>query len=79
MKAIEFEGQSTLLGPPESWQRGTCSALPVKIEPLGMVSYWKPSIEELQGLIAGACVELVVFTHQHPPVAVQVREVIPLP
>ena len=85
MKPIEFEGQTTLLGPPKEMARGTCGALPVFIDPgkpgelPAFASYWKPSAEDLVRLNAGEYVQLTVYGGSHPPVWVDIGKVQELP
>ena len=56
MKAVEFQGETIILGPPKGWNNGDdsrlqCGGLPVQIaEDRGMPvlrSFWRPSPEEL--------------------------------
>ena len=35
-------------------------------------TYWKPSLEELEALEAGAHVRLRIYGGQHPPVSIEV-------
>lgn len=81
MKAIEFEGQTILLGPPPGTPRGECGALPVIAYPERRVlsSFWKPSPEELIMLNNGAHVRLDVYGGGHPPVALSVERANELP
>lgn len=79
MKCVEFEGQTTLLGPPPGTKRGACGALPVHIAEWGICSYWKPSPEDLALLNNGAHVRLTVHSRIHPPVSLQVERCEELP
>lgn len=83
MNPVEFEGQSTLLAPPPGTPRGECGALPVQVfgGAFGFVfsSFWRPTIEELAQLNAGAHVRLAVHGAAHPPVWVDVARVKELP
>lgn len=81
MKAIEFEGQTTLLGPPPSMRRGDCGALPIIAYPDRgvMSSFWKPSPEDLIMLNNGAHVRLDVYGGSHPPIAMGVERANELP
>ena len=36
-----------------------------------VASFWKPTATELQRLIDGGCVEVVVIGHTHPPISVR--------
>lgn len=88
MKAVEFNGQTRLLGPPPGWDNerdGDCGALPVRIEqnargwPATFTSYWRPSADDLAALNSGAHVRLTIVGHVHPPVAVSVERAEELP
>lgn len=87
MIIVEFEGQSLLLGAPKGWnQRGgvECGFLPVRVDRAGngepmLVSYWRPTPEELAALNAGAHVELAVLSGSHPPVRLAVGAIVELP
>lgn len=73
MKPVEFEGQTTLLGPPPGTPRGECGALPVLIQGGGTYqaafqSFWKPSPQDLAVLNAGGYVRLTIHGIAHPPV-----------
>jgi hypothetical protein len=68
MKAIEFEQQTLLLGPPKGSERGTCGALPVLVQDGAFQSFWKPTPEEIEALKAGGHIRLVVYGGGHPPV-----------
>lgn len=87
MKAVEFEGQTNILGPPRDWNKerdGLCGALPIRAEiddrgmPL-MSSFWRPSKEDLIMLNNGAHVCLRIVGNSHPPVAVYVESAKELP
>lgn len=80
MNCIEFEGQTHLFRPPDSMPRGSCGALPVLVTQDGrLVSVWKPDAGELAALAAGAHVLLHIFGGVHPPVALTVQKMQPLP
>lgn len=72
MKPIEFEQQTTVLGPPRGWARGECGALPVQMVEGTLQSYWKPTPEEIEALKNGGHIRLTVHSHAHPPVWVDV-------
>jgi hypothetical protein len=83
---VEFEGQTTLLAPPAGTPRGECGALPVRIVPVPgstygghILSYWRPTPEELAELNAGAHVRLAVHGGGHPPVWIDVERCQELP
>jgi hypothetical protein len=80
VRAVEFEGQTLILGPPPGTPRGSCGALPVIQFPQGvMASFWRPTPEDLIMLNNGAHVRLDVFSHTHPPVALSIERVTELP
>lgn len=79
MKAIEFEGQTTLLAPPVGTKPGEIGALPVAVFPGAYSSFWKPSAEDLVMLNNGAHVRLDVHSNGHPPVSMSVERVKELP
>lgn len=72
MNPVEFEGQSTVLGPPPGTPQGTVGCLPVAAFAWGMRSFWRPSVEELSILNSGGHVCLDVHGGAHPPVWVSV-------
>jgi hypothetical protein len=82
MKAVEFVGQTTVLGPPPGWdnsRNGPCGGLPVMAHGGRLLSCWRPSAEELEMLNAGGHVVLAVVGEMHPPVSVNVAKVEELP
>lgn len=84
MNPVSFPAVTHLLGAPETWDtkaQGECQPLPVERLPHGWRSLWRPSPLDLKILAAGGAVELVIYGHSHPPVALDTvasREV-PLP
>lgn len=76
MKPIEFENQTTLLGPPPGTPRGECGSLPVLIHrentQASFQSFWKPSPEDLAALSAGGHIRLTIHGIGHPPVWIDV-------
>jgi hypothetical protein len=79
MKAIEFEGQTHLLNPPPSMERGSCGALPVFAHDHRMISVWKPTPEELEALNKGYHIALTIMGDVHPPVMMHVQRYTELP
>jgi len=79
MKATGHPSNTRVLGAPVGWDQ---SELPVHALPITdrvlddhidtVVSYWKPTPEELTMLNAGALVELSVIGRTMPPVALEV-------
>jgi hypothetical protein len=89
MRPVEFEGQTTLLHPPDSEQfnqpgRPVCGILPIREEVVGGVSVafscWRPSEEELALLAVGGCVVVgvggVAGGAGHPPLMVYASGVV---
>lgn len=78
MIILEFEEQTRVLGAPKGWDQKQlqCGMLPIAdvmwdgVQ--AMVSYWKPTPEELAQLNAGAHIQLSVVGTSHPPVSVDV-------
>ncbi len=79
MNCVEFEGYNVLLGPPPSWPRGQCGALPIFRHDGRMTSAWKPTAEELEALKNGAHICLTVWGDVHPPVAMHVQKFSEMP
>lgn len=82
MKPVIFKGYDGALNAPKDWRPsrdGECAALPVKISEYNgqqaLLSYWKPSVEELQALNEGSSVCLGVVGYSHPPVFLMVQRV----
>ena len=68
-----------VLGAPWSWDKakqGNCGSLPIyDVETTagpGMESAWIPTPEEVQRIIAGAPILLMVLGRMHPPVSMTV-------
>jgi hypothetical protein len=78
MIPTQHPSNNSVLGAPEGWDQAQlpCDALPVtRTEWNGqpaIVSYWKPTPEELAQLAEGAWVALWVAGNTHPPVALEV-------
>lgn len=79
MDFVPHPSNNLLLGAPADWDHSTtpCGALPAtRTEHEGnpvIVSFWKPTAEELHQLQAGATVALWVYGTSHPVVAVGVE------
>lgn len=64
------------LHPPTGWDNdrdGECVPLPVCIKNGAMHSYWQPSEKEIAAIVQGHPVRLSIFTHQHPPVMLDIE------
>ncbi|RFP19180.1 hypothetical protein [Duganella sp. BJB475] len=78
MNKHQHHTNNAVLGAPAGWNQAEvpCSALPItRTECEGMpavVSYWKPTAEELAMLNAGGSVALWVCGDSMPPVSLQV-------
>lgn len=74
MIPVRIEGCTGILGKPMDWDESLgCVGLPFRREydenGNGMLrSRWQPSSEELQIILAGGAIELVVLGDVHPPV-----------
>jgi hypothetical protein len=75
MIILEFDAQTRVLNAPAGWNESQpiqCGMLPIEDTAFdgipAMVSYWKPTPEELAVLIAGGHIRLIVYGAQHPPV-----------
>lgn len=88
MKAVEFTGQSVVLGPPPGFNDAPgqvkCGGLPIRhgrdIDGTPVLqSMWRPSADELAALADGACICLSIWGRGHPPVAIDVERVEVLP
>lgn len=83
MKAVEFEGQSIILCPPEGWDNSEesalkCGGLPVQCLDYGngyivMRSFWRPSDADVEALKNGAHICVGVVGAQHPPIQVYIE------
>lgn len=78
MRKIQHPSNNDVLGAPAGWAQGEIpvNALPITRTTVNgvdaVVSYWKPSPEELAALNAGASVSLWVLGGTMPPVALEV-------
>lgn len=79
MNKMQHPSNNAVLGAPAGWDQEqlACSALPVtRTEWDGapaVVSFWKPTAEELAMLNAGGAVQLWIVGHTMPPVALAVE------
>lgn len=77
MIVIHHPTNNALLGAPEGWNEerdGKCHALPATIYTNCIVSWWQPSPEELQQIMSGAPIRLIVAGNSMPPVSLDVDE-----
>lgn len=79
MEIIKLPGMNRELAPPKDWDAekdGECGTLPVFAEVVNggmtMTSAWKPSEEELNELVKGGVVAMVIYGTMHPPIALGV-------
>lgn len=78
MDRTQHPTNNDVLGAPKGWDQSElpCSALPItrviadRVE--HVVSFWRPTPDELKKLANGALVELWVVGHNMPPVALAV-------
>ena len=79
MNKIQHPSNNGVLGAPAGWDQGElpCSALPITHTHVGdllaVVSYWRPSVEELAVLDAGGAIALWVLGATMPPVILSVE------
>jgi hypothetical protein len=79
MKFIQHPSNNCVLGAPKAWdhQAIECHALPITRSDANgcpvMVSFWRPSADELADLAAGGAVALWIYGSAHPPVSLQVE------
>lgn len=80
MNKIQHPSNNGVLGAPAGWDQNQlpCSALPItRTEWDGVpaiVSFWKPTPEELEALNKGAAVFLSIVGNSMPPVAIGVEQ-----
>ncbi len=78
MNKHQHPSNNAVLGAPKGWDQGelACSALPITRAEFGgmpaVVSYWKPTAEELAVLAAGGSIELAILGRTMPPVMLAV-------
>lgn len=79
MDRTQHPSNNGVLGAPIGWDQNElpCGARPItRVEHEGqpaMVSFWRPTAEELARLNAGGLVALCVYGAAHPPVSVGVE------
>ncbi|MBA4343242.1 MAG: hypothetical protein C0423_13985 [Methylibium sp.] len=80
MNPTQHSTNNLVLGAPPGWDQTQtyCSALPVTraVTPEGqplVLSFWRPSAEELQLLNSGGLVALSVYGNTMPPVWLEAR------
>jgi len=79
MNKIQHPLNNAVLGAPVGWNQGElpCSALPITRTHVGdlpaVVSYWRPTAEELAVLNAGGVLALWVLGATMPPVQLSVE------
>lgn len=79
MRGTQHPSNNGVLGAPKNWDQAElpCSALPItRVVADGVphvVSFWRPTPEELKALAAGALVELWIVGETMPPVALAVE------
>jgi hypothetical protein len=79
MQKIQHPSNNGVLGAPADWDQGElpCGALPITRTHVGdlpaVVSYWRPSVEELAVLNAGGSIALWVVGATMPPVMLDVE------
>jgi hypothetical protein len=77
MQAEKTTLTTVVLGAPVDWDGSAeCIGLPVVQTQTGYASFWRPSREELAALNAGAFIALHVWGRAHPPVAIEVEQVV---
>ncbi|MGV8869280.1 MAG: hypothetical protein ACOH2S_20355 [Janthinobacterium svalbardensis] len=79
MNKIQHPSNNGVLGAPAGWDQGAlpCSALPITRTHVGdlpaVVSYWRPSVEELAVLNSGGSIALWVLGATMAPVNLSVE------
>jgi hypothetical protein len=82
MKPVLHETSTHMIGPPLTWEIGAviseAQPIPVTItdtkDAETIASYWKPSYEELQALIEGGSIQLILAGAVMPLVSLEVVE-----
>lgn len=78
MNKHQHPSNNDVLGAPKGWDQGAlpCAALPITRAKFGdmeaVVSYWRPSAEDLAVLNAGGSIELSILGRTMPPVMLSV-------
>lgn len=79
MQKIQHPSNNGVLGAPAGWDQGElpCGALPITRAHVGdlpaVVSYWRPSVEELAVLNSGGSIALWVLGATMPPVNLSIE------
>ena len=80
MNFIQHPTNNAVLGAPKGWDQSQlpCSALPITRTDMdglpAVVSFWKPTADELKALNAGQSVALWIVGGTMPPVSLTVAE-----
>lgn len=80
MRAEQHPSNNRVLGAPPGWDQAElpCVALPITVTTVSgmaaMLSWWRPSPEELAALNAGKRIQLCILGVTHPPVELSVEE-----
>lgn len=79
MNFVQHPTNNHAMGAPKGWDHGAepCGTLPMTVRPhatagVELVSYWKPTVDELIELNSGGLVTLHVLGAGHPVVAMGV-------
>jgi hypothetical protein len=79
MEKVQHSSNNMVLGAPPGWQQDVlpCDALPVTLTEMNglptVVSFWKPTADELLLLCAGGSVALSIIGESMPPVSLSVE------
>lgn len=79
MNSVQHSSNNAVLGAPADWDQAElpCGALPITHTHVGdlptVVSYWRPSVEELAALNGGGAIRLWVVGATMPPVMLDVE------
>ena len=79
MERTQHPSNNDVLGAPRGWNQAEipCNALPItRMEIEGrpvIVSFWRPTAEEIKSLQEGALVALAVIGESHAPVSLAVQ------
>lgn len=82
MDIVRLKNPTRILGAPQNWDHeksGPCGALPIIDQPDAsglnfMVSFWRPTAEEIEALQRGATIQLHIEGFIHPVVAMAVSD-----
>ena len=79
MNSVQHSSNNAVLGAPADWDQAelSCGALPITHTLVGdlpaVVSYWRPSVEELAVLNSGGSIALWVLGATMPPVNLSIE------